>query len=77
VEEVNSGPGLAAESRGDWLFYRKSSRSLTEIDSILLTDFRNTTGDAVFDGTLKQALAVQIEQSPHLNVFRLRPSLRQ
>jgi serine/threonine protein kinase/tetratricopeptide (TPR) repeat protein len=50
-------------------FYRKSSRSLTEKDAILLTDFVNTTGDAVFDGTLKQALAVQLEQSPYLNVF--------
>src|SRR5229473_227882 len=60
-------------------FYRKSSRSLTEKDSILLTDFVNTTGDAVFDGTLKQALAVQLEQSPYLNVFpqeRVRDTLR-
>jgi serine/threonine protein kinase len=48
-------------------FYRRSSRSLTEKDSILLTDFVNTTADAVFDGTLKQALAVQLEQSPYLN----------
>jgi serine/threonine protein kinase/tetratricopeptide (TPR) repeat protein len=59
--------------------YRKSSRSLTEKDSILLTDFVNTTGDAVFDGTLKQALAVQLEQSPYLNVFpqeRVRDTLR-
>ena len=29
----------------------------------------NTTGDAVFDGTLKQALAVQLEQSPYLNIY--------
>src|SRR5882724_9694663 len=50
-------------------FYRRSTQSLTEKDSILLTDFVNTTGDAVFDGTLKQALAVQLEQSPYLNVF--------
>ena len=60
-------------------FYRKSSRSLTEKDSILLTDFVNTTGDAVFDGTLKQALAVQLEQSPYLNVFpqeRVRDTLK-
>ena len=59
--------------------YRKSSRSLTEKDSILLTDFVNTTGDAVFDGTLKQALAVQLEQSPYLNVFpqeRVRDTLK-
>ncbi len=48
-------------------------------DSILLTDFVNTTGDPVFDGTLKQALAVQLEQSPFLNVFpqeRVRDTLR-
>jgi hypothetical protein len=37
-------------------------------DSVLLTDFVNTTGDPVFDGTLKQALAVQLEQSPFLNI---------
>ncbi len=60
-------------------FLRKSSRSLTEKDSILLTDFVNTTGDPVFDGTLKQALAVQLEQSPYLNVFpqdRVRDTLK-
>jgi tetratricopeptide (TPR) repeat protein len=60
-------------------FYRRNTRSLTEKDSILLTDFVNTTGDAVFDGTLKQALAVQLEQSPFLNVFpqeRVRDTLR-
>ena len=50
-------------------FYNRSAGALTEKDSILLTDFVNTTGDAVFDGTLKQALAVQLEQSPYLNVF--------
>jgi serine/threonine protein kinase/tetratricopeptide (TPR) repeat protein len=60
-------------------FYKHSTRALTEKDSILLTDFVNTTGDAVFDGTLKQALAVQLEQSPYLNVFpqeRVRDTLR-
>ena len=36
---------------------------------MLLADFVNTTGDAVFDGTLKQALAVQLEQTPFLNLF--------
>jgi serine/threonine protein kinase/tetratricopeptide (TPR) repeat protein len=45
----------------------RSSR-LTEKDSVLLADFVNTTGDPVFDGTLKQALAVQLEQSPYLNL---------
>ena len=69
--------GLAAAVAG--FFYRKGSRSLTEKDSILLTDFVNTTGDPVFDGTLKQALAVQLEQSPYLNVFpqdRVRDTLK-
>ncbi|MGH9503116.1 MAG: protein kinase domain-containing protein [Terriglobales bacterium] len=51
------------------LFYSHRSHALTEKDSILLADFVNTTGDSVFDGTLKQALAVQLEQSPYLNVL--------
>jgi serine/threonine protein kinase/tetratricopeptide (TPR) repeat protein len=50
--------------------YFRSSRvhAITEKDSILLADFVNTTGDGVFDGTLKKALAVDLEQSPFLNV---------
>jgi serine/threonine protein kinase/tetratricopeptide (TPR) repeat protein len=46
-----------------------SAHALTEKDTILLVDFSNTTGDSVFDDTLKQALAVDLEQSPFLNVF--------
>jgi serine/threonine protein kinase/tetratricopeptide (TPR) repeat protein len=42
---------------------------LTEKDTVVLTDFANTTGDPVFDGTLKQALAVDLEQSPFLNIL--------
>jgi eukaryotic-like serine/threonine-protein kinase len=53
------------------IFYVSQHRTpvLTEKDTLLLVDFTNTTGDAVFDGTLKQALAVQLEQSPFLNIF--------
>jgi eukaryotic-like serine/threonine-protein kinase len=61
------------------IFYRRRASALTERDSILLADFVNTTGDSVFDGTLKQALAVQLEQSPYLNVTpesRIREALR-
>jgi tetratricopeptide (TPR) repeat protein len=47
----------------------RRAQALTEKDSILLADFVNTTGDAVFDGTLKQALAVQLGQSPFLNIY--------
>ncbi|HXG68667.1 MAG TPA: tetratricopeptide repeat protein, partial [Blastocatellia bacterium] len=53
--------------------------ALTDKDTILLADFVNTTGDAVFDGTLKHGLAVQLEQSPYLNIFpeeRARETLR-
>jgi eukaryotic-like serine/threonine-protein kinase len=53
---------------GTYLRSRASGR-LTEKDSVLLADFVNTTGDPVFDGTLKQALAVQLEQSPYLNII--------
>ena len=53
---------------GIGFFFANRAKALTEKDSILLTEFVNTTGDAVFDGTLKQALAVQLEQSPFLNI---------
>ena len=50
--------------------YWRSHRApaLSEKDSIVLADFTNNTGDPVFDETLKQALAVQLEQSPYLNI---------
>jgi tetratricopeptide (TPR) repeat protein len=63
---------------GLYLRSRQSSK-LTEKDSVLLADFVNTTGDAVFDGTLKQALAVELEESPYLNIVsesRIREALR-
>jgi serine/threonine protein kinase/tetratricopeptide (TPR) repeat protein len=51
------------------LFWRsRQAVALSEKDSILLTDFTNTTGDAVFDGTLKTALQVSLAQSPYLNL---------
>jgi serine/threonine protein kinase/predicted Zn-dependent protease len=49
-------------------FFRQRVQ-LTDKDQILLADFVNTTGDPVFDGTLKQALAVQLGQSPYLDIF--------
>ncbi len=60
-----------------WQF--RSAQALTESDFILLTDFVNTTGDSVFDGTLKQALAIKLEESPFLNIVpdqRVRAALR-
>ena len=53
--------------------------ALNERDIVLLEDFVNTTSDSAFDGTLKQALTVQLQQSPFLNIFpeeRIRETLR-
>ena len=64
---------------GAIFLYMHRAQSLTEKDSILLADFVNTTGESVFDGTLKQALAVQLQQSPYLNIVpeqRVRDTLQ-
>jgi serine/threonine protein kinase/tetratricopeptide (TPR) repeat protein len=45
----------------------RSATTLTEKDTIILADFTNTTGDSVFDDTLKQGLSVSLSQSPFLN----------
>ena len=50
-------------------FYAHRSKPLTEKDTIVLSDFQNTTGEAVFDDVLKQALAVDLDQSPFLNIL--------
>ena len=50
-------------------FYFHRAAKLTDKDTIVLADFINTTGDPVFDGTLRQGLAVQLEQSPFLSLI--------
>ena len=70
---------LVLIAAGFWYSRSRQSGQLTEKDSVLLADFVNTTGDSVFDGTLKQALAVQLEQSPYLNLVpesKIRQALR-
>ena len=60
-------------------FYFHRKPALTEKDTILLADFENKTGDSVFDGMLKTALALHLGQSPFLNLFaddRVRETLR-
>ena len=60
-------------------FLTRSGGRLTEQDTIVLADFMNTTGEPVFDGALKVALAVALEQSPFIKVFpddRVREALR-
>jgi serine/threonine protein kinase/tetratricopeptide (TPR) repeat protein len=53
-----------------WLYLRsRKASALTTKDAVVLGDFANSTNDRVFDGTLRQALAIQLEQSPFLNVL--------
>jgi eukaryotic-like serine/threonine-protein kinase len=60
---------VAALIGGGLYFRSRSAALLTQRDTIVLADFANTTGETVFDDTLKQALRVQLEQSPFLNVL--------
>ena len=68
--------GLAV---GGWFLYSRKALALTDKDTIVLSDFTNTTGDPVFDGALRQGLAVQLEQSPFLSLVseeRIQQTLR-
>jgi len=70
---------LVAVMAGAAFLYMKRSHALTERDTILVTDFVNTTADPVWDVILKKALAVDLGQSPYLNVYpdqKLRSALR-
>ena len=61
-----------------WLYPGRESK-LTERDTIVVADFANSTSDPVFDGTLRQGLVVQLEQSPFLSLVsdeRMRQTLR-
>ncbi len=60
---------LLALAATGWLYFRPHRvKPLTDKDSIVLSDFTNTTGDPVFDDTLKQGLTVQLEQSPFIGL---------
>jgi serine/threonine protein kinase/tetratricopeptide (TPR) repeat protein len=60
---------VVALGGGAWLYFARRAQALTEKDTIVLSDFTNTTGDAIFDDTLKTALNVSLRQSPFLNVL--------
>ena len=64
VAVVAVGVGVAS-----WLLYPRHVHALKPTDTIVLADFANSTGDAVFDDTLKQGLTVALSQSPFLNVL--------
>ncbi|MGA8072808.1 MAG: protein kinase [Candidatus Acidiferrales bacterium] len=60
---------IATVVAGVFYMRPRPTAPLAEKDTIVLADFDNTTGDPVFDGALKQALAVQLGQSPYLNIL--------
>jgi serine/threonine protein kinase/tetratricopeptide (TPR) repeat protein len=69
--------GLVA---GVYFYFQRTKVKLTDKDTIVLADFTNKTNDSVFDDTLRQGLAVQLEQSPFLSLVsdqRIQQTLRQ
>ena len=70
---------IIASVAGLFFFFTSSKAALNEKDTLLLAEFANRTGDPVFEGTLRQGLAVQLEQSPFLTFLsdqRVRETLK-
>src|SRR5438309_11336841 len=65
---IMAGVLAAAVSAGGLYWRSHRFPKLTEKDTIVLGDFTNTTGDPVFDGTLREGLSVELEQSPFLSL---------
>jgi pentatricopeptide repeat protein len=65
---VMAGAFAIALATGAFFHFHRAP-ALTETDTIVLLDFANSTGDTVFDDTLKQALSIQLSQSPFLNIL--------
>ena len=63
-----AGTILIAVGVGGTLMRPRKAQALTDKDTIVLADFTNTTGDPVFDGTLRQGLSAQLGQSPFLSL---------
>jgi len=66
---VSAAVVIAASAAASAYFFTHRTPKLSSKDPIILADFTNTTGDPVFDGTLSQGLASQLEQSPYLDVL--------
>ena len=58
---------VAALAIGAYFYFHRAPR-LTEKDSVVIADFTNTTGDPVFDGTLREGLSAQLQQTPFLSI---------
>jgi serine/threonine protein kinase/Tfp pilus assembly protein PilF len=62
-----------------WYYAARPAHALSRVDTILLADFNNKTGDPIFDDTLRQGLAAQLQQSPFLSLVseqRIQQTLR-
>jgi eukaryotic-like serine/threonine-protein kinase len=66
---AGAATAVVALGIGGWVYWTHHTRSLSETDTIVLADFANSTGDPVFDDTLRQGLVVQLEQSPFLSLI--------
>ena len=67
---ITAAATLVLAASGFFLWQQRGrARPLTDKDTIVLADFENKTGDPVFDGMLRPALAIQLEQSPFLKIL--------
>ena len=76
---IGSAVVVAVLAAGGWLYNTRRAHALTQADTIVLANFTNKTGDPVFDETLRQGLAAQLQQSPFLSLVseqRIQQELR-
>ncbi len=66
---IAAAMAIALASTAALYWHFRPSPKLTDKDTLVLADFTNTTGDSVFDGTLRQGLAVELQQSPFLSLI--------
>ena len=66
---TGAAPVLLLLGIGSWLYFTRHAQALTDKDTVVLAEFANTTGDPVFDGTLRQGLSAQLDQSPFLSLI--------
>ena len=64
-----AGAAVVVAAAGEAWIYSSRAATLTDKDTIVLAEFTNTTGDPVFDDTLRQGLAMQLQQSPFLSLI--------
>jgi serine/threonine protein kinase/tetratricopeptide (TPR) repeat protein len=69
IASVGVGAAIVVLLIGSWFLFGRRAHALTATDTIVLSDFTNTTGDPVFDDTLKGALSISLSQSPFLNIL--------